>query len=128
MLREKREFDDFRREMETALEAVADKYDIKFEIGNIKFNATSMRMELKAFDREFDTNRRRRDFNALCHYYGFTPSDYMRVFSFNGAEYMLIGFKSKARKYHALALQLQDEKTYGFAESSVKKCFASQRD
>jgi hypothetical protein len=108
-----------RREIETALSSIADKYNCEVHAGGIKYTNVSatVSVEFNAKGAE-GISAEQNLFNTYCAQFGFKPEDYNRIVSIDGKLYRLIGFNLKARKNFCLITR--DGKQYACPLETVR--------
>jgi hypothetical protein len=107
-------FNMFRAEVETALNAIANKYGCDATLGKIKYNEDVIKAEM-TFNARGDNGESGEQalFNRVCGSYGFKPEHYNKPFVLDKETYTLVGFNPKARKYHCIIQNAAGEKFTG---------------
>ena len=95
----KTEFEQFRREVETALASVAAKYGCIVEAGNIKYDAINTTVSVSFKSETPDKSADQLNFETYCGSYGFDKEDFGFTFTYQGKQYRFVSFKTSARKY-----------------------------
>lgn len=118
-------FNDFRKDVEEALNHVAHNYGVNIKAGTIKYTQEEFTLVLEVArilgDGEMPIEQQ--DFERHCEQYGFTPNDYLREFDWNGDTFQLVGFNVKARKAHLICQKKEDGNRYRFHDAAVKNKF-----
>ena len=119
MIMTKEEFITLRSEMETALAAIASKYNCEVHVGNIKYDdiTTDITVSLKSKGTD-GKSADQLNFEKYCGQFGFKPEDYGFTFTDNGKTFEFVGFNPKARKNYCL-LRCGD-KTFVTSPDGVK--------
>lgn len=92
-----------RRDINTALDAVAASHNGEFKVGNIKYDDNSAKIELTfLINGEDGETAEQLEFNKYARAYGFDPVDYGKTLFVDGVPYQFVGFLPKARKYPCL--------------------------
>lgn len=101
----KKEFDVFKKEVESALENLARKFNVSIKAGKIKYSSDNFCLELCVSKKEVDGKPfEQAEFEKYCNYYGFAPEDYRKEFIYGGRKFMLVGFNTSARKLPVIAI------------------------
>ena len=103
MILTKEQFVALRSEMETALAAVAEKYNCDVSIGNIRYD--DINTDITVSFRSKGTDGKTADqlnFEKYCGQYGFKPEDYGFTFTDKNKTYTFVGFNPRARKNYCL--------------------------
>lgn len=109
-------FKGFREDVEKALKGVAKQYGIDFHCGNIKYDATSFTVQLKATRNDVDVQKQ--NFIANCKYVkGFTENDYLAEIQHHNRTYQIVGFKPGC-KYNVI-VKRDDGHEYGFQSAYI---------
>ena len=123
----KTEFEQFRREVETALASVAAKYSCIVEAGNIKYDAINTTVSVSFKSKTPDKSADQLNFEEYCGRYGFEPNDFCFSFSYNGKGYVFKSFKPTARKYTCICYG-SDGRQYGFEAETIRLFMKQQRE
>ena len=119
------QFKDFRNEVNNALKAIAEKYDVNLTAGSISYNENKFTCKLEGKAKEVNgMSFEQAEFEKWCIYYGMKPEHYKKQFSYGGERYELVGFKPKAKKYSVLAKRT-DGKIYKMPVEIVKFAIAN---
>ena len=111
-----------RDEMDAALKAVGDKYGITIAVGGGKYTDSNVTFKVEAAVVNEDGQKLGKDavaFQQNARYYGLTPEDLFKEFTFQGVTHQIVGLKPQSRKFPILAKNLRDGKTYKMTASSV---------
>lgn len=122
MLKGKKEFNQFRKEVKEALQGIAEKYNFNIEAGGIKYDNLHMDLTLKISDKEVNGKSvEQLEFEKYCELFNLEKSDYLKTFtsSSSGKEFTLYGFNLRAKSMPILARDQQGN-GYKFRESSVR--------
>jgi hypothetical protein len=122
----KTEFEQFRREVETALASVAAKYGCIVEAGNIKYDEINTTVSVSFKSQTADKSADQLNFEMYCGKYGFSPSDYGFTFMYKDKRYVFISFRPSARKYTCMC-ECSDGKVYGFEEDAIRRFMKEQK-
>lgn len=99
----KTELQQLREEIQAALSKIADAHDGVFNVGNIKYDDNSAKIELTfLINGEDGETAEQLEFNKYARAYGFDPVDYGKTLLVDGVPYQFVGFLPKARKYPCL--------------------------
>lgn len=116
-----------RSDMENALQAVAEKYGMDFDIGNMRFSPSTLTVKVTAAVLgENVENVLQGEFNRFCRRYGLSESDYGReIIDFQGHRHIILGIKPRSRKYPILTRDITrfgtgSEPTTKMQEHSVR--------
>lgn len=114
-------FNAFRKDVESALAEVANKYNLKLHAGNIRYGENEFTLQLKAERTDVDVQKL--NFESDVEYmnaYGFDfrKEDYKTTFIVGGKKYQLTGFKP-GNKYDVIAMCLQNGKSYKMVSAEV---------
>lgn len=114
-----------RVDMESALLAVAQKHNIKIQVGSARFTETNttFKVELSTKSTDGQVNTRSvSDFKELCASYGLKPEHLGQTFTYAGERFRLDGMAgARSIKYVFLATKLRDGKQYRVPESYVRE-------
>lgn len=112
-----------RGDMDAALMAVAEKYGITLEVGNVSFADTNFRAKLEARIQfgDGELTVAAQDFVNLARSYGFQPEDLGREFSSNGKRFKITGMKPGSSKYPVLGNCVLTGRGYKFPVDRVKR-------
>ena len=103
MIMTKEQFNQLRHEMETALAAIAEKYNCDVSIGNIKYDDINTDIVVSLRSKGSDgKSADQLNFEKYCGRFGFKPEDYGFTFINGGKTYQFIGFNPKARKNYCI--------------------------
>lgn len=101
----------FRQEFEEAIAALAEKYDISFDIGTIRYNELGFKFTVTALTNgDGNKSGQQLQFEALAPRYGLRPEDYGATVVHSGQSYTVVGINPKARKYNVLIENNKGEK------------------
>ena len=114
----KTEFEQFRREVETALASVAAKYGCIVEAGNIKYDAINTTVSVSFKSETPDKSADQLNFETYCGAYGFGKEDFGFTFTYQGKQYRFVSFKTSARKYPCVC-DCSDGKTVCFTAEAI---------
>jgi len=116
MLKDKKSFQEFRKEMANALEPLCEKYDCHVKLGNITYDDYDLKIKV-----EFEKNgedSQQKIFTEVCGLYGLKPDDYGKTFvHFEGLgklekQYQLLGINVSAPKYPIIVKDLESDQMY----------------
>ena len=122
----KTEFEQFRREVETALATVAAKYGCIVEAGNIKYDAINTTVSVSFKSQTADKSADQLNFETYCEAYGFEKSDFDFDFTYQNKEYRFVSFKTSARKYPCVC-ECSDGKTVCFTAEAIRAFMIAER-
>ena len=119
MIMTKEQFATLRSEMESALAAIAAKYNCDVSIGNIKYDDINTDVSVSFRSKGADgKSADQLNFEKYCGQFGFKPEDYGFTFTDNGKTFEFVGFNPKARKNYCI-LRCGD-KTFVTSPDGVK--------
>ena len=119
MIMTKEQFNQLRYEMETALAAIAEKYNCDVSIGNIKYDDINTDISVSFRSKGSDgKSADQLNFEKYCGQFGFKPEDYGFTFTNGGKTFTFVGFNPKARKNYCI-LRCGD-RTFVTAPDGVK--------
>ena len=104
----KTEFNNFRNDVENALNEVAKKYSLNIHAGNITHDEFDFTMQLKC--KKIGCEKEK--FEAYCSLYGFKKTDYLREFTLDNEKFQLIGFNLSASKNNCNIRNVKNGKIY----------------
>ena len=110
-----------RPELELALEDLAARHNITFNVGNISFDPNSAQIKLGMTTNSSSGDivpQYEIDFNKYCRRYGLEKSDLGRTFKSGSKTFTLVGCKPRATKYPLLGVDANGN-TYKFPVSYV---------
>ena len=114
------DFKAFRKDLDKAMESVANKYNLTLKAGNISYDENTFSVKVTAERTDVDVQKAQFMSNVkYMSYYGFDENDYEANFVLNNAVYMLIGFKP-GNKYNVIAKKA-DGKQYAMVADAVIK-------
>jgi hypothetical protein len=121
MLKGKKEFNQFRSEVEEALKGIAEKYNFSIEAGGIKYDSLHMDLTLKVSEKEVNGKSvEQLEFEKYCELFNLEKSDYLKKFvASSGKEFTLYGFNLRAKSMPILARDQQGN-SYKFRELSIR--------
>lgn len=99
------DFKEFRKDVEEALESVAEKYGISITAADISYDSTMVNLKLKCERIDIDVQKAKFETDVkYMEHYGFKKEDYKKPFKLGikNKNYTLIGFKS-GNKYDVIA-------------------------
>ena len=104
MIMTKEQFATLRSEMETALAAIADKYNCDISVGNIKYDDINTDVSVSFRSKGADgKSADQLNFEKYCSQFGFKPEDYGYTFTDKDDKtYTFVGFNPKARKNYCI--------------------------
>lgn len=103
MIMTKEQFNQLRYEMETALSAIAEKYNCDVSIGNIKYDDINTDISVSFRSKGADgKSADQLNFEKYCGQFGFKPEDFGFTFTDKNKTYTFIGFNPRARKNYCL--------------------------
>lgn len=111
-----------RKEMQEALQAVADKHGIGIEIQNKKLTNLSLEFETTFAIKKADgtvMTQDRSNFETHASRCGLSPSDFGREFTFKRDAYKIAGLRPGAWRFPIVGLRVRDGKEYCFPASVV---------
>jgi hypothetical protein len=110
------------KEIEDAVQAVAQKYDINIKRGNGRFSAETATLKLeittKGAGGQVETSDAKY-FKLMARGYGLQAEDLGKDIIFNGTQYKIVGLKPSSFKYPILVKSARDGKTYKLRAESV---------
>lgn len=119
MIMTKEQFTVFRSEMESALAAIAEKYNCDVSVGNIKYDDINTDISVSFRSKGADgKSADQLNFEKYCGQFGFKPEDYGFTFTDNGKTFKFVGFNPRARKNYCLLRC--DDKTFVTSPDGVK--------
>jgi hypothetical protein len=122
----KTEFEQFRREVETALASVAAKYGCIVEAGNIKYDDINTTVSVSFKSETSDKSADQLNFETYCGSYGFEKSDFGFEFAYQNKQYRFVSFKTSARKYPCVC-DCSDGKTVCFTTEAIRTFMVAER-
>ena len=126
MVFNKRGFEVFRADVESALKEVAKKHKVMIDCGKINYADVDFTMQLHVIKNDNGEDGKKLLFEQNCIYYGFSKEDYERKFTSGGKVYKLIGFNTNSPKNVCSIYCVTDGKTYKCGAEMVKEAFAKQ--
>jgi hypothetical protein len=105
-----------RTEISDALQAVANRHGVTFELGNIGYTPSSFNVRLEAKRPESD----QRQFEQYAADFGLKPSDFGATFVCNGTKYTISGINPRSRTYPIIVTR-EDGESSRFREDAVRK-------
>lgn len=123
----KRGFELFRKDVEVALQSVAEKHGVEIECGKISYSSFDFTMQLKVTKNDGDIDGKKAVFEQECIYFGFKPEDYNREFMADRKKFKLIGFNPKSPKNNCNIYCVDDGKTYRCNNEIIKRAFVTQK-
>ena len=103
MIMTKEQFTELRYEMETALSAIAEKYNCDVSIGNIKYDDINTDIVVSLRSKGTDgKSADQMNFEKYCGQFGFKPEDFGFTFTEGKKTYTFVGFNPRARKNYCL--------------------------
>lgn len=120
MIMTKEQFAALRKEMETALSEIANKYNCEVSVGKIKYDDISTEITVSLNSKGEDgKSADQLNFEKHCGQYGFAKEDYGFTFTDkDGKTYTLVGFNPKARKNYCILRS--GDKTFVTSPEGVK--------
>ena len=120
MIMTKEQFAALRKEMETALSEIADKYNCEVSVGKIKYDDISTEITVSLNSKGEDgKSADQLNFEKHCGQYGFAKEHYGFTFTEMGKTYTFVGFNTRARKNFCLLRS--GDKTFTCAPELVLK-------
>lgn len=98
-----------------------DTESVTFERDGSSFR---INMTFKTTDKEAIETKRKKEFEALCIFYGFKPEDYNTVIDDNGRILKFVGFNTKAKKNACVLINAEGKEFVApvdFVKSTMKK-------
>lgn len=99
-----------------ALEKVAAEYGVEVIVGGGSFDSGTFKPKVIFSESDAAANEWARSAGLL----GLDPADFGRQFQLRGRYFVITGLNLRAPKYPVQARCLDDERTYKFAEHTVK--------
>ena len=119
MIMTKEQFSQLRYEMETALAAIATKYNCDVSVGNIKYDDINTDIVVSLRSKGADGKPADQlNFEKYCGQFGFKPEDYGFTFTDGKKTFTFVGFNPKARKNYCLLRC--DDQTYVSSPDGIK--------
>lgn len=116
----KKQFENFRSDVEVALKGLEQKYNVEIKGGKIRYDEVQFTLELDVRKKAFrGVPFEKMLFNERCAQFGFTPDDYMKEFFLHDKFWRLVGFNPRASKYQVVAMD-DAGKRYVFVLNDVK--------
>lgn len=119
---------EIREEIVSVLEVVAENHDINFNLGNITFTPEKFTVKLtaistKAADGSVLTEQAQAylDIQKFKESIGQPIKNLGDIFIFQGEEFEIIGWKSRARKYPLIGKNVKTGKRFTFQEHNANK-------
>lgn len=119
-------FKEFRKDVEEALAAVAEKHGLSVKCGNIVYGEIDFKMPIVCCRNDVDAPRIK--FLECCKEFGFTPEDYGRPMLVNGESFTLSGLNRKAKINCCSITRVEDGKGFKCSLEVVKKSFKAYED
>ncbi len=115
-----------RKEINKTLAPLSKKLGIEFDLGTIRFTPYEMRVKLTgtANKKEVASKKKEEDannFKVFGRYSGLDPSDLGKTFTFNGNQFKVVGWNTKARKNAVKLQRLPDGKGFKCSVAQLKR-------
>lgn len=104
----------FRKDFDSAIKALEEKYELDISLGNIGYRENSFSAKLTAYKKGLD----KAEWNWYCDQYGFKPEDFGKTFFYSHKRYTIIGIM-RGSKYPILAKR-EDGKEFNFTPEAIK--------
>jgi hypothetical protein len=117
-------FKKFRDDFNATVKELAEKYNVKIELGGISYGANDFTTKLTAT--RTDVNVEKENFERNCAAFGFKPEDYLKQFSDRGQMFELTGFNLKASVNKAQFRDVKTKSGYHGPISFVKGCMGEK--
>lgn len=117
-------------EINKALKAVADKYQIQIKTGGGKYDpdTATLKLELQTINESgIIVTKEATTFKQYATLLNLQSTDLFREFTFNKQKYMLVGYSARKSKFPMLCKNLTDNKNYGLPEEPVVKALNESR-
>lgn len=126
MIMTKEQFNQLRKEIETALAPIAEKYGTKVVAGGIKYDDITTDITVSFRTETADKSAEQLAFEKHAPAYGFKPEDFGFTFSHGGKTYKFVGFKTTARKYPCVC-ECSDGKQYAYEAAAMLNIMKIER-
>jgi len=114
---------DMRKDIEEALQAVAEKHNCTIKAGNASFNEDSFKLKLEIVENSSDgstVTQAQVDWKANASSFGLDVDLLGKTVILQNSNYEIVGLKPRSRKYPVLGKDLSNGKIYKFPALSVK--------
>lgn len=115
------EFNNFRNEVNEALKVIGEKYQVDITTGKIKYSEFEFSMELKVIKQEEGLDGKQKEFESMCHLFGFKPEHYKAKFTLQGEQFELVGFNPGSPKNNCSIQSVISGKGYKCSDEAVKR-------
>lgn len=115
----------FKKDIETALLSVCQKYDVDVKAGNARYSNLSTEIDLTFTTKASDgsvINLEEEEFKKYATMFGMSPNDLGVKFFYNGDIYIINGMTKTKSKYPILVRNLSQKKDFKFSASTTKSC------
>lgn len=127
---------DIRNDMQSALQAVAEKYNLHINLGRIRYSEKELRCKLTALSIDVlaptttetastETSPNQIEWNLYCDRYGLRREHYGVVVSLRGERYKLVQIKNRYRKYPIIAQKISTGRSYKWPAATVRTALGS---
>ena len=110
-----------RKEINTALEQVSRKHNIKISFGKMAYNSDSInvKLQLTTLSESGEDLSGKKNFELYASWFGVSPEDYGKVIDSNGKKLKLINIDTKKRKYPFISVDVVTGTQYKHPQEQV---------
>lgn len=111
----------FRADFDKAVADLSKKYDMRIEIGNIRYSNTGFHTQLTCTNSNVSPYEKYEEtFNAVHQFYGLQKADLGKQFSIQGKPVKFVGIDSKKRNYPCIVASLDGEHQWKLSVEQLK--------
>ena len=126
MIMTKEQFAQFRKEIETALAPIADKYGTKVVAAGRKYDDITTDVTVSFRTETAEKSAEQLAFEKHAPAYGFKPEDFGFEFEIRDKKYTFVSFKTTARKYPCI-FECSDGKQYAYEADAMLNIMKIER-
>lgn len=111
---------ELRKELDDLLKDFGDDHGLKLSIGNIQFDDTGFKTKLDVREGSSDEEVQRKEWEKYCILFGLNSNDFRKKVFFQGQEFELIGFNTRAHKFPIIGKEVSSGKTFKLPRTAVR--------
>lgn len=117
----KKEFDNFRNDLQQALKGIEEKYQVKINTGKIKYTELDFNIDMKVIKNEDGLNVEQEKFEKYCIIYGFKKEHYKNKITLQNKQFEFVGFNINKPKNSCSIREIGTGKLYQTTEETIKR-------
>lgn len=117
----KKEFDNFRKDLQEALKEIEEKYQVKIKSNNIKYTDIDFKIDLTVLKNQEGFDAEKEKFEKYCVMYGFKKEHYKNKITLQNKQFEFVGFNINKPKNSCSIREIGTGKLYQTTEETIKR-------